>query len=848
MAEFNLKSAITVCKKTKWTIEPLFQSLSRDGHRLDLLIWTLFPEEEVDLCLAETLYEQLSPHGIVVVDGTSCSLEDFYKNKMVPIFQAQDFIMFSRPGGFRSPESLRYQIDLHRRKLIFNSIRSQKSVELADTLPLVVVIVLAYNHEHYIEECLKSIIVQRGDFRMRIIIAEDVSTDNTVSRIRQTLYECDVSNIEVDFHINNENLGMVKNFASAVRLAAGCDYMTFCEGDDFWSSARRIQSHIDYLRLHPECVISFNTIEYCDSAGKNRSIWAEHLTAIKEFYDGNDLAEVNICGNLACCFYDGALVEILPDSLFEMFTGDWMFNLYCSQFGSIGHLRQTLSVYRQHTGGIWSARDEWDKVADLSSLIGTYDKYLDFQFSSGFAKYTERLECVMEGNWPGRMQKYDLIVYDDIFPAPLSGFRLEEFTSYLKEFSNSIVYTSGVSVGLLGNEQLPDLIRSYQRRHPDLAAKIRSIRHYSAVPADRAKLLYMDFLTHAYELLPIVEEAKVPFVFTLYPGGSFVLDNHDCDRKLKRIFDSPCFLKVIVTQQITYDYLIIRDLCQPDKIELIFGVVMPQDSFVHPIPKDKARWGFGKKKLDICFMAHRYTLHGEDKGYDVFINLAYRFQPLEDICFHVVGPFDNRILDVYPIRDRIKFHGTLNPEQFDDFFKTMDIIMSPNISGKLHPGSFDGFPTASCTEAGLRGTAIFCTDEFNSGEGRFTDGVDFVKILYDLDHIVEKVEYYYRNPEKLKAVGEHGSRRIQELYSYEAQMTPRVRILRELIELPFVFDMEKLRGLKPCSSISMFSQVKAVVVNFLSKVWKQLKKHSPEPIKIFYRKFIKKHLRKSHAW
>ena len=840
--EFDLKSSFLISHNTQWAVESTIQNLARDERRLDLLIWTLTEGEEVDIALAEMLFVHLAPRAMVIVNGKSSMLEDFYRGRLIPVLVAQEFTVFSRIDGVRSAESIRYQLDLHLRKLFFNQLRKARSVERTGSLPLVAVIVLAYNHEKYIEQCLKSVTAQHGDFRMRLIIAEDVSTDNTVARIKQALEKCDVSCIDIDLHINPENLGMVKNFASAVRLAAGCDYMTFCEGDDFWSSDRRIQKHIDYLKMHPECVMSFNSIEFCDSDGKNRKIWAEHLSNKKDFFDGNDLAEINISGNLACCFYDGAVTEVLPDSLFEMFTGDWMFNMYCSQFGRIGFLRQALSVYRQHTGGIWSGRDEWDRVAHLAKLVEEYNRYLDFQFSSGFENYTKRLEETMEDSWPEKMGKHDLIVYDDIFPAPLSGFRLEEFTSYLKEFSNVLIYTSGVSVGALGKEKLPDLIRSFQRKHPDLSAKIKTIPHYSALPAKRAKLLYMDFLTHAYELLPIAEEAKVPFVFTLYPGGSFVLNNPDCDRKLKRIFDSPSFLKVIVTQQITYDYLINRGLCPPDKVEMIFGVVMPQDSFADPIPKDKIRWGFGKKRLDICFMAHRYTLHGEDKGYDVFVNVAYRLQSFDNIYFHVVGPYDDRILDIYPIRDRIKFYGTLNPEQLDDFFNKMDIIMSPNISGKLLPGAFDGFPTASCTEGGLRGTVIFCTDEYNSATGRFTGDEDFVNIKYDLDHIVERVEYYYRNPEKLKAIGENGSRRIQELYSYKSQMAPRIRILRELIESPFVFDVVKLRGLKPCTPESPSNSLNVVLNSIPSPIWGWLRKHCPEFLKIFYRKFVKKRI------
>lgn len=232
---------------------------------------------------------------------------------------------------------------------------------------------------------------------------------------------------------------------------------------------------------------------------------------------------------------------------------------------------------------------------------------------------------------------------------------------------------------------------------------------------------------------------------------------------------------------------------------MIFGVVMPQEAFTHALIENKQRWGFEKKRLDICFMAHRYTQYGEDKGYDVFVNVASILcQRYDNIYFHVVGPYDHRVLNVDTFKKKFVFHGSLDPEQFDGFFQTMDIIMSPNISGKIFPGSFDGFPTASCTEAGLRGTAIFATDEFNSGAtGRFTDGENIVLLRYDLEHIANKVEEYYNDPAKLKSVGEQGRSHILDLYSYESQMLPRIKLLRELIDTPSPISVKRLYSNSP---------------------------------------------------
>jgi hypothetical protein len=96
------------------------------------------------------------------------------------------------------------------------------------------------------------------------------------------------------------------------------------------------------------------------------------------------------------------------------------------------------------------------------------------------------------------------------------------------------------------------------------------------------------------------------------------------------------------------------------------------------------------------------------------------------------------------------------------------------------------------------------------------------------------VKEYYGNPAELKAVGERGSHRIQDLYSYQSQMLPQIKLLRELMTTPFVFHNEKLptrvRVQKLCKKYC------------LEPLMKQCKKYSPEPLKQFYRAYIKSYV------
>ncbi|MCK7520976.1 MAG: hypothetical protein MZV64_26415 [Ignavibacteriales bacterium] len=53
-----------------------------------------------------------------------------------------------------------------------------------------------------------------------------------------------------------------------------------------------------------------------------------------------------------------------------------------------------------------------------------------------------------------------------------------------------------------------------------------------------------------------------------------------------------------------------------------------------------------------------------------------------------------------------------------------------------------------------------------------------VIIKPDLSDIVNKISYFYKNPELLKSICEKGNLKIKHLYNYENQIKPRVELLK----------------------------------------------------------------------
>jgi glycosyltransferase involved in cell wall biosynthesis len=681
------------------------------------------------------------------------------------------------------------------------------------------VVVISYNQEKYIDECLNGIFKQKGDFTVELVIGDDCSTDRTLEIIKNYTENYASNDIKVKILVAKKNIGMTKNLQRCLYACTG-EYIAVCEGDDYWSNCHKLQKQMEFLSLHPDCALCFHRIHLYFQESENFSVFEPDTKFVGNIFTTKDLILEYFIGNLSCCMYKANYVKQIDEDLFNLFIGDWMFNIYYSQFGDIGFLDEVMSVYRKHEDGTWAGMSNYKRINSIAHNINAYDHYLEYKYNREFSIYKKRLLSGV---------LWDIVIVDDVAPHPLSAFRYQEFQSYLKEFEGLKIYCLGLSIHLLGRETLEELISAFYKKYPQYAGQIETLKPDSLI---NAKLIYTVFLGNTFINIDEVEKQEIPFIFTLYPGGLFGLNNYKSDKMLRRVISSPCFRKVIVTQRITYDYLIEKQFCKPEQIEFIFGVVTPLEQLEKEYT-GKTHFGIDKETLDICFVAHKYTETGTDKGYDVFTEVAIALsEQHSNIRFHVVGGFDEKVLDVSPLGDKIKFYGNREIEWFDDFYLDKDIILSPNLPFKIFEGSFDGFPTGSCTDAGLRETAIFCTDELKLNDGFFVDREEIVIVPHDVGEIVEIIEFYYSNPEKLAAIGKNGRRRIKELYSYEAQILPRINLLRTEVGL---FEQNKIEIRKKFDSINFlqkhFSRLIKKLRRLSSRFFAMIRENTPPWLK-----------------
>lgn len=244
------------------------------------------------------------------------------------------------------------------------------------------IVVTSYNHEKYIRQCLESILSQKGDFEMEIILGDDCSTDGT----GQILEEYKKKYPEIIKKLQNEkNLGITKNLKRSLDACTG-RYIAVCEGDDYWTSDEKIQRQMQLLETHLDYSMCFSALTlYYEKEGKY-SLHNDQVKFPRDELTVEDLIAVNYIGNFSCCMYRASFVHKLPDSLFKMLMADWLFNMACSEMGKIGFIREPLSVYRIHAHGAWAGKTDIDQISEIIDLSKNYNQYFQCRYNDLFEK------------------------------------------------------------------------------------------------------------------------------------------------------------------------------------------------------------------------------------------------------------------------------------------------------------------------------------------------------------------------------------------------------------------------------------------------------------------------------
>lgn len=147
------------------------------------------------------------------------------------------------------------------------------------------VAVITYNQQDTIAQTLDSILCQKGDFQLEVVVGEDCSTDNTLAICREYAERYPE---QVVLLSGPKNMGITANYFRTLQACTG-ELIGDIAGDDFYCDDYALEKQRQYLSLHPEVgVMGANGYQYFVRRnqlveGLNPIITAETSKA-KEFY------------------------------------------------------------------------------------------------------------------------------------------------------------------------------------------------------------------------------------------------------------------------------------------------------------------------------------------------------------------------------------------------------------------------------------------------------------------------------------------------------------------------------------------------------------------------------------
>ncbi|WP_129022225.1 glycosyltransferase [Edaphocola flava] len=213
---------------------------------------------------------------------------------------------------------------------------------MTPNIPKVSVLVLCYNQEETIRQTLESLIGQKTDFNIEILIGDDSSSD-------QTRAIC-LSYVEaypdlVCLHPVAPNVGLLENYKRLVLLAKG-NYISCCAGDDYWIDPLKLQKQADFLDKHPDYgMVHTNYTILFDETGKTEIVSKKVPEGIVlgQLLSGNFVAALTAM--YRTIYVQEAINEDILSSDFPM--EDYPVWLYISERSKVGFLSDNTAVWRK---------------------------------------------------------------------------------------------------------------------------------------------------------------------------------------------------------------------------------------------------------------------------------------------------------------------------------------------------------------------------------------------------------------------------------------------------------------------------------------------------------------------
>lgn len=251
-----------------------------------------------------------------------------------------------------------------------------------DTVPLVSIDCITYNHENFIRDAIEGFLMQKTTFPVEILIHDDASTDKTADIIRE--YENKYPDIIKPIYQfdNKYSKGISVSETYNFPRARG-KYIAMCEGDDYWTDPSKLQKQVDFLEVNSDCSLCFHASKHIKnnnlndySIHKPRSIPKDNRFEMKDVILGGG----GFMATNSMVFHREHILE-RPIWMDKAPVGDGPLMLLLATKGKIGYIDEVMSVYRVMSSSTsWSAsmQDRLRRRNHHYAILEMWDNFDDW--------------------------------------------------------------------------------------------------------------------------------------------------------------------------------------------------------------------------------------------------------------------------------------------------------------------------------------------------------------------------------------------------------------------------------------------------------------------------------------
>lgn len=240
--------------------------------------------------------------------------------------------------------------------------------------PSVDVLMLAYNVAPFIEDAVAGVCAQRTDFPVRLIIAEDGSSDATPKLCERmaTAYGDLILYLPGD-----GNKGIARRTLEALDHCTA-EYVAICDSDDRWTDPDKLALQVAFLEAHPDHGLSYSDVNIVSRAGA--PLLNDGYDVLRADYAQGRvftrLLQGNFINNSTAVVRRDLLGSLRPDACRDELIGDHLRWLQVAMRTRVHFLDRRTTAYRQ--GGVTSAdvqaRNRRVMMTQLGGLLLEHDR------------------------------------------------------------------------------------------------------------------------------------------------------------------------------------------------------------------------------------------------------------------------------------------------------------------------------------------------------------------------------------------------------------------------------------------------------------------------------------------